>query len=334
MNIGLIGFGGVGKAFVKLLFEKKEKLSDVPIVKYIINSKGGLYNCNGIDIQGLSEYIDKGLDLSSHENWIYGISIEDIVRWNEVDYLIELTSTNIKTGEPGLTHIKTALSNGINVITGNKGPILLAYDELVKMADENNVQLKIGCTTGGALPSVSGGIVGCAGADIVSIKGILNGTTNYILSEMRENEVSYEEALASAKSQGIAELDPSLDVEGFDTAAKILILTNSIMKSDLSLNDIKIEGITKVDIKDVLSLKAENKKLKLIGEITNENSKCIAEVKLDVIDSRNPLFNVDYKNKGIIYKTDTLGEITIIGGASGTVNAAASIFRDLINITK
>ena len=302
MNIGLIGFGGVGQSLIKLLVEKKN---------YIFEK----YN---LDIK------------VEHISWRDDLSIEEVIKNNDIDTLIELTSTNIETGEPGLTHIKRALEGGINVVTGNKGPIILKYKELKEIADKNSVKLKVGCTTGGALPSINGGIYDVAGSEIQVIEGILNGTTNYILSKMAIDEVSYEEALTEAQKDGIAEANPSLDVLGYDTACKIVILANVLMDANIKLEDIEIQGITEVELETIKRIQKENKKLKLIGKVYRKDSRVKAYVRLIEIKEDHPLYFVDYKNKGVYFKTDTLGEISIIGGASGTRNAAASILRDLV----
>lgn len=337
MDIGLIGFGGVGKAFIKLLVDKKEYLIDkynlAINIKYIIKSDGGVYNSDGIDLEELIDFLESGQSIQEYKYW-QDINIDLIIENKDIDTLVELTSTNIDTGEPGLTHIRKALKNSINVVTGNKGPILLKYKELNKIAKENNLELKIGCTTGGALPSINGGMYDVAGAEINYIEGILNGTTNYILSEMMDNALSYEEALVNAQKLGIAEADPTLDVEGFDSASKITILANVLMGADIKLEDLHIEGITKVNKEKLKELKQQSKKLKLIAKVERENKEVKVYVRPIEIDNSHPLYSVDYKNKGIYFNTDTLGDITLIGGASGTINAAASILRDIILINR
>lgn len=334
MDIGLIGFGGVGKALVRLLMEKREYILekyDLEIrIKYILKSDGGLYEAKGIDLAEVIEFIKNNRNIKEHLSWKDNLNIEDIIKNNDIDTLVELTSTNIETGEPGLTHIKKALENKISVVTGNKGPIILKYSELKKIAKENSVNLRVGCTTGGALPSINGGIYDVAGSEIQSIEGILNGTTNYILSKMTNDDVTYEEALKDAQQCGIAEANPSLDVLGYDTACKIIILSNVLKETNINLNDIEVQGITEVKLEYLRELKKENRKLKLVGKVESLNNEVKAYVKLMEIDENHPLYFVDYKNKGIYFKTDTLGDISIIGGASGTMNAAASIVRDLV----
>ena len=334
MDIGLIGFGGVGQAFVKLLVEKKkyifEKYNLDLKVKYILKSDGGICKANGINLDEVLEFINKNKSIKEHILWKDNLSIDEIIKNNDIDTLVELTSTNIENGEPGLTHIKSALETGINVVTGNKGPIILKYKELKEIADKNLVKFKVGCTTGGALPSINGGLYDVAGSEIQAIEGILNGTTNYILSKMSMEEVSYEEALAQAQKDGIAEANPSLDVLGYDTACKIVILANVLMDANIKLEDIEVQGITGIKLETIKRARKENKKIKLIGRVYIEDNMVKAYVRPIKIKEDHPLYFVDYKNKGVFFKTDSLGDISIIGGASGTRNAAASILRDLV----
>ena len=332
MDIGLIGFGGVGQALIKLLIDKESYLLqqyNLKInVKYIIKSNGGIYNASGINLSEILKVIDENINITCHNEWKDNLNINDIIGNNDIDTLVELTSTNIETGEPGLTHIRKSLENNINVVTGNKGPILLDYKKLKVLADNNNVELKVGCTTGGALPSINGGIYDIAGSKIQSIEGVLNGTTNYILSKMANDNVDYKEALLEAQKVGIAESDPSLDVLGYDTASKIIILSNVLMNSDLKLEDLKINGIEEVRLDNIEKAKVRGNKIKLIGKVYKKDNLVKGYVTPIEIDENHPLYCVE--NKGIYYKTDTLGDISIIGGASGTMNAAASILRDII----
>lgn len=326
MDIAIVGFGGVSKAFVELLDLKKDTLYDLNI-KYILKSNGGVYCKDGLDIADIL----KCSDIESHKDWS-NIAIDNIIKNNDVDCLVELTSTNIHNGEPGYTHIKKALSNGINVVTGNKGPILLYYKELKDIASKNNVHLKVGCTTGGALPSINVGTMDTLGSNILKIEGVLNGTTNFILDEMELKGVSYKEALKEAQRLNIAEANPSLDVNGYDTAIKLLILTNVILNKNLSLEECNIQGISNLTQEDILKAQFDNKKIKLIGKTYLNNNKLYISVAPEAIDSSHNLYNVCGKNKGVTYSTDTLGDMTIIGGASSPLNAAASILRDILSI--
>ncbi|SHI41409.1 homoserine dehydrogenase [Lutispora thermophila] len=338
MNIALIGCGGVGKAFINLLQEREKELETQGIdisLKYIIGSKGGIYDPQGINKEDFIKYAASEEDITKYpEGGSRKLSIDNIIENKDVDILIELTPTSRDTGEPGMTHITKALSSGISVVTGNKGPIMLAYGKLKSLAKDNGVQLAIGCTTGGALPSINAGVFDLAGSSILSIEGVLNGTTNYIIQEMEAKSISFEEALKKAQESGIAEADPSLDIEGWDTAMKMLILVNVLMGEDKTLNDIKVSGIKEITLKDIERAKAKGKKLKLVGKAVKEKEKLVMSVDLEEISVDHPLYGVDGKNKGVRYVSDTLGDLTISGGASGTKAAAASVLRDIVNIHK
>lgn len=336
MKIAIVGYGGVGKALIELIYNKKEYLEKegiCPRINYIINSSGGVYNPNGIDLKNLISFTKAGENIVKYPHGGgHHINLNYMLQKEDVDVVIEMTPTNKETGEPGITHIRKSLEKGIDVITANKGPVLLAYNELNDIAIKNNAQLAIGCTTGGALPSVNGGIIDLAGAEILSIEGVFNGTTNFIIKEMEDKGITYLEALKEAQRLGIAETDPTLDVEGWDTAAKLLILTNVLMKEEKTLDNIFVEGITSITPNEINTAKKEGKRLKLIGKTEKNNNKIKMSVKLEKLDPSHSLYGVEGKNKAVRYTSDTLGDLTIIGGASGVTPAAASILRDLINI--
>jgi homoserine dehydrogenase len=340
MRAAIIGYGGVGKALVQLIHNKRDYLNKEGLsikVNYIIGRSGGVYNSEGIDLEDLIDFGAGERDITRYPKGggkEAAVSFEKMLHNKDVDVVIELTPTNKDTGEPGMTHIKKSLEQQINVITANKGPILLAYWSLKELAIKNGVQLGIGCTTGGALPSINGGVIDLAGADIISIEGIFNGTTNFILNQMEAYGVTYQEALKSAQDIGIAETNPTLDVEGWDTAAKLLILTNVLMNEQKTLSDISVEGITKITPDEVRECLSEKKKYKLIGKAVREEGKIHMTVKLERLNRLHPLQGVDGKNKAVLYTSDVLGDLTIIGGASGVVPAAASVLRDLININR
>lgn len=335
MRIGLIGYGGVGKAFIQLIVDKSSSLKEQGIdleIVYIMNSKGGIYNPKGIDCAKLlaASRDDKSIIEDTDEN--RKITPDLMLQRKDIDLIVELTSTNKETGEPALTYILKALENKIHVVTGNKGPIVQGYRKLDKIAKENGVHLGIGCTCGGALPSINGGIIEMAGSEIYSIEGVLNGTTNYILKEMEETGCTYDIALKKAKDFGIAEANPNFDVEGWDTAFKLLILTNVIMKEDKKLSDIRIEGITGLTPEDIKIALEEGERYKLIGRTMREGKELNMVVRPEKVGEEHTFYNVDGKNKAVRYVSDTLGELTLIGGASGTTAAAASILRDIIYI--
>lgn len=331
MRIGIIGYGNVGKAFVKLLKIKNMDLKNLginPILNYILDSKGGFYKPKGICLDDLivSENLKSNVLYDKKINFDFLISNKDI------DVLIEMTPTNLKDISLAQKHIKVALLNNINVITANKGPILFNYKRLKTIADERNLKLGIGCTVGGALPTLNAGLHDLAGSEINSIEAVLNGTSNFILEQMENEEITFGDALKEAQRIGIAETNPTNDISGYDTATKLLILSNILMDLDLKLEDININGIENLDVKDVISAKNSNLRYKLVGSCIKKHDNIEAEVGLKLVNSDDTLCSINGKNKGVKYKTDTLGELVIIGGESGPIPAAASILRDIVNM--
>lgn len=336
MNIAIIGYGGVGKALVRLLNMQEEVLAKDHLcirVPYIVDYYGGIYQEEGIDLQELAAFTEKEKDITNLTGGSADITVEQVANDKTVDLAVIMTPTNKETGQPGADYVRKLLAAGKHVVISDKGPIMLYYDELYRLAREHGVQLCIGCTTGGALPSINGGLMDLAGGEITSIEGVLNGTTNFILKFMEEKGCEYAEALKEAQEQGIAETNPTLDVEGWDTAGKLLILTNVLMQEKKTLNDIQVEGITHLTAAEVAQAASENCKYKLVGKtLRKEDGQLSMTVKLEKLSQDQLLYSVEGKNKAVRYCCDTLGELVIIGGASGVIPAAASILRDMVNI--
>ena len=303
MNIAIIGCGGVGKALLELLERQHDLLAKENLhinVAYIIG--------RGDDVA--PALADPALDAA-----------------------VILTPTNKDNGQPGLDYARAFLTAGKHVVTADKGLIIHGYKELRQLAETHNAKLALGCTTGGALPSVNAGIFDMAGSSILSIEGVLNGTTNFILDEMEASGCEYAEALAKAQRDGIAETDPTLDVEGWDTAGKLLILTKVLINEDLTLDDVAVTGITGLTPADIKDAATAGCRYKLVGRAAfDQNGTLKLTVKPERIPEDHLLYSVSGKNKAVRYVSDTLGELVIMGGASGTTPAAASVLRDLVNI--
>ncbi|MGQ9618445.1 MAG: homoserine dehydrogenase [Candidatus Aminicenantia bacterium] len=334
-KIGLVGFGNVGKAFLSLYKEFKEKWKrDFNLeakFNFILNSKGGVINENGLSEETIDEILKKSI--ISAKEWQEGLKFDEVLDSGDINLLVEVSPTNIKDGEPALTYIKSALSKGISVATGNKGPFLYNFKEIFDIAKEKGGCLGIGCTAGAALPTINFGKYSLSGSNIEKIEGVLNGVCNFILTSMEEKGISFEEALALAKKIGIAEANPSLDIDGWDTASKILIIANSLMGSTLTLNDIPVEGIRNIGLEDIERAKNAGKRLKLVGFAVNEDERVKAGVKIIVVDQEHFLYELKGTNKGILYKCYPCGEFIVKGGASSPAGAGYSLWRDIINFS-
>jgi homoserine dehydrogenase len=335
INLILSGFGNVGKAFVHLVREKK----DICLSRYeldihigiVLNSRGGLF---------LSPYkTDRAnlSDLASGSNpeelpfWQPGLGVGEILEYPNLDIWVDCTPSDITDGEPALGYVHRALDRGLHVVTANKGPLVVDFNGIRKKAAKNRVSLGMSGATAAALPTLDVALRSLAGTDIRRIEGILNGTTNYILTQMREGK-GYAAALEEAQQKGIAEPDPSRDVEGWDTAAKILIIVNAIYNTAYGLGDMRVEGITNIPAPLRDEAREKGQSLKLIGRFVKEAGPPLLEAGLALLDPLHPLFGVNGTQKGITFFTDTMDTVTVTGGKSDPRGAAAALLKDIINI--
>lgn len=236
-----------------------------------------------------------------------------------------------RTGEPGLGIMRDALHRGWHIVTADKGPLIAAWPELKAAADSGGVRLKISGATAAALPTLDVALGSLAGTHILGFEGILNGTCNDILTRMEEG-LGFDAALAEARSRGIAEPDPSQDVEGWDTAYKVLLLTNAIVNGEYTLEDVAVQGIRDLPSPPGAQARSPGQKLKLVGRMRRTDGPPEMTVKPTALDADHPLFSVDGTEKGITFETDTMGRITLLGGKSDPRGAAAALLKDLITI--
>lgn len=337
VRIVICGLGRVGQAFLGLLIQKdpdlKKRYELSLKVTAAVDIGGAALRKEGLPLRELQGHLQNGGRVENTPSFgKKGYSGKEALSAGLGDLLVETTPTNIKDGEPGLTHIRTALEKRLHVVTASKGPLVLRYQELKDLAKESKVRLLASAATAAALPTLDVGLSCLAGTEILSAEGILNGTTNYILTRMTEDGVPYGEALAEAQSMGVAEPDPSLDVEGRDTANKILLIANEVFQAGLSLSDVSVKGITQVTPRDIREAKKEGKVLKLIGRIEKEEGKVNASVAPVALPLNHPLAYVRGTEKAISYLTDTMDRVTVSGGKSNPVGAAAAILKDIIRI--
>ena len=332
-KIALIGFGTVGKGLCKILIEKKKELRkkysyEFEVVSISDFKFGTINNSKGLDLKKVLE------DVKSN-----GKFTKDLVKWDAItmikkskaNVICELAFTNLKDGQPAIKHCKTAFKNKKHIVTSNKGPAALAFKELSKLAEKNKVKFMIEGTVMSGTPILNLVDGPLAGNTITSAKGILNGTTNYILTKMEEG-MSYEDALSEAQKLGYAEADPTGDVEGYDARAKVTILANVVMGEKLKINDVACEGITKIKSEDIATAKTQNARWKLIGSVEKKEGKVIASVKPEMVPLTHPLAGVMGSTNALTFSTDLLGDVTIVGKGAGRIETGFSILTDLLAI--
>jgi homoserine dehydrogenase len=329
LRIILCGFGVVGQNFAKLLLSRSEDLYALhglkPRVIGIFDSKGSAASSAGLDLNRLLEVKKKYGNIRKYHNKEKNANGLEMIRGMDADVLIESTPSNYKDAEPGMSHIVNAMKNGLHVITVNKGPLALAFPSLIELATYNQVLLKFSGTVGGGTPILDYAKNSLRGERIVSFQGILNGTTNYILTNMA-NGMTFKTALADAKKRGYVEADESLDIDGFDAAAKLVILANWIMDMKVTIKDIKRIGIRDVTTSDIKKAAINNSAVKLIASCNKELLVAPQQIFLD-----DPLC-VNGTLNAITFNSEHSGQQTIIGRGAGGMETASSILRDLLDI--
>ena len=331
MRIILCGFGVVGQSLAKLF----ESRTDDLYVKYglkprivgVFDSKGSAVEQSGLDLNKLVEVKKKKGSVKFYSNEKNKLSGSDLINNIDAEVLVETTASNYKDAEPGMTHITTAMKRGMHVISVNKGPLALAFPSLMELATYNQVLLKFSGTVGGGTPILDYAKNSLRGERITSFAGILNGTTNYILTNMT-NGKSYDSALKDAKDKGYVEADESLDLDGLDAAAKLVILANWIMGMKVTLPDVNRTGIRKVTTENIKKAAKNKCAVKLIASCNKELVVSPKEIPIN-----DPLC-VNGTLNAIAFTSEHSGTQTIIGRGAGGIETASSILRDLLDIRK
>lgn len=340
LRLSLIGFGVVGQGLAELLISKQEQLKqvfdlDVTLVSVANARHGFIYKEDGLEIPILLELATAHRPLTAHPGVKHWERALEGLRATGGDVLAEATGTNLRDAEPGMSHIRTALTQGMYVITANKGPIALAANELLLLAQQHGVQLRMESTVMAGTPVISTLREGMAGARVRSIRGVLNGTTNYILSAMAAGR-EYAEVLAEAQAQGYAEADPTADVEGYDVVAKTLILAALTFGHTLKPNQVIRQGITAITKKQVHAAMNEGKRIKLIASLQAVSdmgeTPLEAHVEPVALPLTDSLARVDGVMNAITFQTDTLPEVTIIGPGAGRLETGQGLLSDLLAI--
>jgi len=338
-KLAFIGFGVVGQGLIEILIQKKNLLEKKYNFTYTVVAisdlfKGSVYDKNGLDMEKILSIIKQGKKLNEYPFGIKDMDSISTIKDSNADTIIEVTYTDVKTGEPALTHIKTAFGCNKNVVSTNKGPVIKESLNLIKIAKNKNLHYGFEGVVMAGTPVINLFRHTLNGIIIKDFRGILNGTTNYILTKMEEG-MSYNDALQKAQKLGYAEADPTGDVEGFDALGKVVILTNVILGKKISWEDVKRKGITEFTKEDIELAKNEGKRWKLIGS---------AEIKLDgtvnakvwpeKLPINDPLAGISGAKNALTFNTDELGEVTIIGPGAGKRETGYSLLIDLLEMNK
>ncbi|OGO05727.1 MAG: hypothetical protein A2Y73_07240 [Chloroflexi bacterium RBG_13_56_8] len=333
----LIGLGNIGRNLLDILAHRQWQVEARYGLKFVLvgaaDSSGVANDANGLDIervrdlklarQGICAYPGAG-----HR----GLTALSMVESVEADMLVDASPTNLQHGEPGMSCVRTALHLGQHVVTSNKGPLVLAYDELTNLAALMGRKLLFSGTVAGGLPTVNLGVRDLAGSGVTRIEGILNGTTNYILTRMAEEGISYQEALVGAQEAGIAEADPTLDVDGWDAANKLVILANSVLRRPTVLQDLEVEGIRDATLEEMRAAQSEGTVVKLLALAEKRGDDYALSVRPTALPQDHPMARTGRWDMGVVYHTDYMGVISAVIEEKGPVPTSAAVLRDMINV--
>ncbi|TKC87677.1 homoserine dehydrogenase [Trinickia terrae] len=339
-KVALIGFGGVNRALAELAAEKnwhweRELGFRLKIVGVSDLHLGSVVSPGGIDLDALRNLPrDKGA-FEKLPGGKAAQETEQVIRTCGADIVAEATFTNPRDGEPASSYCRLALDSGISVVTTNKGPVAFHAKSLKRAAEENGAFFEFEGTVMSGTPVIRFAKESLAGSDLIGFEGILNGTSNFVLSSMESDGLSFGEAVKKAQTLGYAEADPTADIEGHDVGLKVTILANELLGAQLRPWDVACEGIGGLTAQALQDAAAANARWKLIGSaIKAPDGTVQASVKPKLLPLENSLAGVGSAVNAITFKTKVLGDVTVQGPGAGRVETAYALLSDIISIHK
>jgi homoserine dehydrogenase len=325
INIALLGFGNVGRAFVRYI-EKSGESQNIKInIRAVADSSGALMIRSPEHLNALLTHKEAGRSIKEFapaELISDALQFLKAFRMGNISCIVESLPTNITDGQPALDLLTQALSQGVNVVTVDKGPLVHGLDALKRVAEGSDSRLAFTGTTGVAIPDE------IANDKVLEIRGVLNGTTNYILTAMQEQGLSFNEALAIAQRDGIAEPDPTLDVEGWDTACKVLILAKALMSAKAKLIEVSRIGIGEATRSLIENGRATNRMVRLVGRARIWQGRVRVSVAPKLLPADSPFYAVSGTSKAAVFRTAEGGEVLSLA-RSGRDAISQIIFEDI-----
>lgn len=336
IKIAILGFGNVGKAFTRLLIEKENEIFEkfnlnVSVVAISTKSKGCLVNENGIDLIGALDDL-KTLDhFNESRNEYKEMSSMEVAENIDYDILFELTPLKIFSGQPAIDHISSALKRKKHAVSANKGPIAWAFEHLRDLAAKNKVLFYYETTVMDGTPIFNLMDETLKFCKVTEVKGILNSTTNFVLEEIAKGK-SYDEAIKEGKERGFVEEEPSMDIEGWDAAAKTAALLNVLMGANITPYDVQRKGIEDITYEQIKEAENRGNVIKLICYGGIEGDKVIARVRPEEIHKNSLLSNINGTTSIVSITTDLMGTISIVEHEPEIEQTAYGVFSDLIRV--
>jgi len=338
-KLAFLGFGNVGQALAVLLLRKQDDIKNQLGMTYAITgiatgSRGIAVDLEGIDLMQALELIQSGQSLNAlSRHPLPIIESLEFVQQCGADVLFETTPINYETGQPAIDYIQAALSHGMMVTTANKGPVVHAYRELTQLAESKGSKFFFESAVMDGAPVFGLFRETLPVATISSFRGILNSTTNLILARMESGE-SFDRAVAYAQSIGIAESDPSGDVDGWDAAIKVSALATVMMGVPLTPQDVNRTGIREISAQDIADAKAKEVHWKLVCEAVRDGDQVRAKVAPQKVASDAPMYGIEGTTSIVQFESDVLGTLSLIEENPGPHTTAYGLLADFLNATK
>jgi homoserine dehydrogenase len=339
-KLSFIGFGNVARNLARLLLRKQKLLKSEYDITFsctgIATGRHGLaVNPDGIDLQQALELVESGQSIFPLSSFNVPDSLS-VIQHSHAGVMFENSPVNTQTGQPALDHIRMALELGMHAITANKGPVVHGYRELTALARSKGKTFGFESTVLGGSPLFSVFRETFPLAELSSFKGILNATTNIILSRM-ENGESYEDAVKYCQSVGVAETDPTNDVDGWDAAIKVAALITVLMDTPFTPQQVNPTGIRGITPDMIANAKAEGKRYKLVCSTERAGDEIKARVAPELVDASSPLYGMMNSSTGLTFRTDVLPDYSITvsereGMSGGPIETAYGLFADFVNI--
>ena len=340
LNIAMIGFGNVGRALIRLMQRKNDELRERHNLTWrftgIATARHGLAaDPNGLDVSAALSTVESGGKLDSLRRLPDAIARDSLslIRSGVANTLVELSTLNPQTGQPALNHCRAALDAGMHIVTANKGPLAHAYRELRDRAAAKQLAFFFESTVMDGAPIFAAAREGLQGADLMSFRAILNSTTNFILTAM-ESGTSFDDAVKQAQAIGVAEADPSNDVDGWDAATKTAVLVNVLMDGDLRPTDIDRTGIRGVTPHMLQEAMTQHQRIKLLCRAWREGNTVRTRVAPEPVSVSDPFALVTKTNSILRLSFDVLPGLTFIEEDSGAETTAFGVLADLISVVR
>ncbi len=334
VRLWVVGLGSVGRWLIRALDEQAATLSSrygfTPRVVGVANARDGfVYDPHGVDLPTLLRLSSAGRPITELPGVRHWPNTLAGLEATEADVLVEVTASPRDGGEPGVAHMREALGRQISVVTSNKWPVALHGVELADTARIAGAAFRAESTVMSGTPVLSTLVEGLAGTSPVRVRGILNATANFILTAM-ETGKSYDGALADAQEAGLAESDPSADVDGYDSMAKTMILAGLVFGRQLPVEDVFRRGIAQIDTAEVMNAIAASTRIRLVSEVALSEGGLTARVEPVRLPIEDQLARIEGATNAVVCEAEPVGEIAIVGPGAGPELAGQGVLSDVI----